>query len=140
MTNPEKGEVDLVINGTTYTLTLKTAALMAYQKHFSTPEKLADLEWLMTQAQSGSIEHVVALFWASLQKFHPAITFQDAVNLIDDAGGIEKLDASLLEAAQSTMPDKKDADELKEAVARPRKARSTHGTGGSGSSALAKSA
>ena len=140
MTNPEKGEVDLVINGTTYTLTLKTAALMAFQKRFSTSEKPADLEVLMSKAQAGSLEHVMALFWAALQKFHPEITFDHAVNLIDDAGGIEKLDATLLEAAQSTVPDPKDAEELKEAVARPRKARQTPGSGGSGSSALAKSA
>lgn len=157
--NPDKGEVDLVINGTTYTLTLKTAALMALQQHFSTPvdvvEKaadgsvalvtkgVADLDVIMARVAAGSIEHVVALLWASMQKFHPDVTFQKAVSLIDDLGGIEALSDAFAEIQKSTVPDPRDTKELEDGKAksdRPRKARATHGTGESGISKLAASA
>jgi hypothetical protein len=140
MANREKGEVDLVINGTTYTLTLKTAALMALQKHFSTPEKVADLDQIMERANAGSIEDVVAVLWASMQKFHPDVTFERAVNLIDDLGGIGGLGAAMKEVTASMAPDPADVKELAEVPKSPRKARATRGTGETGTSKLAASA
>lgn len=143
MANVEKGEFDLVLGGKTYTLTLKTAALMALQKHFSTPDRLADLTDVMQRVEAGSIEHVVAFLWACLRKYHPEITFDQATNLIDEAGGLAELDRYFADVAGSTVPDPKDAKELAALTVkakRPRKAQVRPGTGGNGISSHVASA
>lgn len=138
MANPEKGEFDVVVNGKTYTLTLKTAALMALQKHFG----VIDLDPIFHKVMEGSIEHSVAFLWACLRKYHGEITFDECVNWVDDASGINTLMAQFGDLADSAHPDPADLAELPkpEKTPRPRKARVTRGTGGNGISRLAASA
>lgn len=142
MANVEKGEFDLVLDGKTYTLTLKTAALMALQKHFSTAEKLADLDAVMQRVEAGSIEHVVAFLWACLRKYHPEISFDQAMNLIDESGGLQELNRHFTDLAGSINPDPKDAKELAALTKpkRPHRAQAKHGTGGNGTSSHVASA
>lgn len=139
MANPERGEFDLTINGTTYTLTLKTAALMALQKHFSTPEITADLGDILQRIQARSLEHLVAGLWVAMLKYQPEMTFADTVNLLDDCDDWDQISAVFALLMSTTQPDTKDVAEL-QATARPRKARAKRGTGGNGTSRLAASA
>lgn len=143
MANVEKGEFDLVLGDKTYTLTLKTAALMALQKHFSTAEQLADLDDVMRRVEAGSIEHVVAFLWACLRKYHPEISFDQATNLIDEAGGLDELHRHFADVSKSVVPDPKDVKELASLTKepkRPRKARAMRGIGGNGTSSHVASA
>lgn len=139
MANPERGEFDLVVNGKTYTLTLKTAGLMALQKHFSTPESVADLTDIFRQVEAGSVEHQVAMLWACLRKYHPEVTFDQAIDWLDDASGLGAVMALFDDVGASTRPDPRDIDELPKT--RPQKARAQRrGTGESGTSSRAGSA
>lgn len=141
MANPEKGEYELTVNGTTYTLVLKTAGLIALQNRFSTPEKLASLDDLFQAAREGSIEHRVAFMWAALRKYHPDVTFEQTMDLIDDSDEAATFMAAFAAVLRTATPDPADVEELKEAgTDRPRKARVKRGTGEIGSSGLAKSA
>jgi hypothetical protein len=67
-----------------------------------------------------SLEHIVVFLWAALQKYHKGMTEDDAINLIDDAGGIPGLDAVFSELSASMTPDAEDVKEL--TPKRPRKA------------------
>jgi hypothetical protein len=141
MANQDKGEFDLVCGDTTYTLTLKTAGWRALQQHFSTPDKLADLDAVIAQVRAGSVDHIVVFVWACLRKFHPEIALEAVPDLIDDAGGLEGVDRQVMgELSASMTADPKDRAELESVQKRPRKARGMRGTGGNGSSSLVASA
>lgn len=132
MGNPEKGEVSLVIKGKTYTLVLKTAGLIAVQTRLSPAggpkrkllEVVAELE---RAVKSESLEHIVIFMWAALQKYHPGLTEMDAMNLIDDIGGIPGLESAFGELAESMAPDEDDVKELATTArsANPPKARAS---------------
>ena len=127
--NPERGEVDLRIGDTTYTLTLKTAGAIALQKHFSPADgPRTPIEQVFESAFAGSIEHFVAVWWASFLKYHPEITFEQAVDLMDDAGGIGAVAAQMEDITQSTQPDPADVKALGRNEHRPQKAQ-RRGTG-----------
>ena len=136
------GEVPIVANGQTYRLVLKTKALLEFQKHFSTPTELADLDALLAKAMQGSVEHFTALIWAACLKHHPEMTLAQAIDLIDDAGGLIGIGEQFNALMTSATPDPEDAKELREgANANPRRARRSprRGTGGSSSSPPAAS-
>lgn len=133
--NREKGEVDLVVGERTYTLTLKTMGLIALQKHFSESELIADLSDIWQKASAGSLEHVVAIFWASFQRYHPDMTYEKAADLVDSVGGVEALNQQLQALSGSTTPD---PDDVK-ALANPPKAQPTRGRGGRSTSKAAAS-
>jgi hypothetical protein len=129
MANQERGELEVVINGTTYTLVLRTAALIALQKHFSTPDKVADMEEILRCMEARSFEHLVAGFWASLQKYHAGVTYEEAVNLLDDCNDWERISELFSALIAANRPDVKDVKELQSE--RPLKARTrrVNGTG-----------
>jgi hypothetical protein len=124
MVNAERGEVALTINGKTYTLVLKTAGLIAIQKRLSPAGKTRPLVDVIAEldrsVKAESLEHIVVFLWAALQKYHKGMTEDDAINLIDDAGGIPGLDAVFSELSASMTPDAEDVKEL--TPKRPRKA------------------
>jgi hypothetical protein len=142
MANPERGEFEVKVKDKTYTLTLKTAGLMALQQHFSTPDKLADLSEIFQRVMNDSIEHQVAMVWACLRKYHPEVTFTDAVDWIDDAEGLQALTTHIDSLSAASQPDPADLAELSTGggESRPRKARAKRGTGVNGTSSLAASA
>ncbi len=116
MINTTTGEVQLTIKGKVYTLAIKTAGLAAIQKRLSPagtvkqlPAVIAELE---AAVKAQSLEHLVIFMWAALQKYHKGLTEDDAMNLIDDAGGIGGLNTAFEDLARSITPDPEDVKEL----------------------------
>lgn len=138
MTTPDSGEVELRVNGTVYRLALKTAGLAALQKRLSPPGTTIRLDEMLKELDTGirnqSIDHIVAFLWAALQKHHPGTTEEQAIEIIDELGGIGGLDAKLSELGMASMPDAIDVKELAGPKrANPRKARATRATSGDNS-------
>lgn len=132
MVNPERGEVEIVVNEKPYTLKLTINAAVAIQKRLG-----KTLPQVMTSAQLGDIEAIRCFFWACLQKYH-AKQFQAeevAGNLMDDAG--ESLQKALEELTGLNKPEQPIAPS--EVGGNPPEAPTT-GTGESSISVLAKSA
>ena len=139
MANAERGELEVKIGDKTYTLVLRTAALIALQKHFSTAERVADMGEILTKMEARSMEHLVAGFWAALQKYHAGITYEEAVTLLDDCEDWEKIAVLFSALVAANRPDAQDVKEVTEA--NPTKARARiRGIGGRRTSKLAVSA
>ena len=130
--NIEKGEVDLTINDTTYTLVVKTQALMAWQRYFETKDGRPPVDVLFKALAGGSIEHAVALFWASFRRYHPDVTFDKAVSLMDDLGGLPAAQEVMAAFSEANSPDPEDVKELEVGLTRPPTGQD--GTGGPSSS------
>lgn len=112
--NPDKGEIDLTISGKTYTLVVKTQALMAWQRYFETKDGRPSVEVLFKALADGSIEHAVSLFWAGFRKYHPEVTFNMAVDLMDELGGLPAAQDVIAAFKDEMTPDPKDVEELTE--------------------------
>lgn len=110
-----------------FILTLKTGGLIALQKRFSVGDRIADVQTILEKAAAGSIEHVTAIMWAAFQKYHPDVTFEQAVNLIDDAGGLDRVSEQLGVLSESTQPDPLDVKEL--SAGNPQRAQARRGRG-----------
>lgn len=98
MANIERGEVEVVVNETAYTLKLSmNAAAVAQSRHKKTIGKVIE------EAANFDATMIIALVWVLLQKHHAA-DFKDEKTVgdfIDDAGGprvffdaIEQLNAT----------------------------------------------
>lgn len=128
MANREKGEVSLVVGGTSYTLVLNMAAMIAAEEAASTPSKEVTWDQIVTKYSSGSAKYVRIFLWAMLHKFHPDMTLEQVGELVDEAGGVVEF-ARALEAGQRALtPDPEDVKALGVEAKRPRKARND-GTG-----------
>ena len=103
MANRERGEVDVVIRGKTYTLIVDFNALVELQQMYSTGTELVSVESVMVKANSGDLGALRAIFWASLRRHHPEVTVAAAGELIDIIGGIEALNALLIKSRISTV-------------------------------------
>lgn len=144
MANHEQGEVELKSDGKTYTLVLKTSGLAALQKRFSPPGMVRDLDVVLSEVmrgcQAGSLEHIIAMFWASLQKHYPGTTYEETADIIDAAGGVKGVGEQLAGLNLSATPDPKDLEELRPTTGNPRKAQpQTRGVGASSTSKRAPS-
>ena len=76
--NPLKGEVELVIGETTYTLCFSSNSIVAVEQLFGgvgIGEIAADLN---------RVEHQRALLWGALQKYHDGIELLAAGDLVDE--------------------------------------------------------
>lgn len=109
---PGPGEVEFVVGDQRFILAMKTRGLMALQKHFNKGDAIADVQDIFDRARSGSIEHVTAVFWAAFQKYHPEVTFDQALEFVDASGGLDAVAAQLHELNDSTQPDPADIKEL----------------------------
>lgn len=124
MANPEKGEVLFTHEGKSYTLVLNTMALAKLQRVFNTKDAqgrdvIADIEEIDRLIKARSLNHIVACFWAALQKYHPEfVTVDQAADLIDQAGA--EATAALMEVSGLGKVDPKDLEEL--AKGNPQKA------------------
>lgn len=116
MVNTQRGEVPITIGGKTYALALKMAGLSALQKRLSPPDKKLKLDELIIeleqQINAQSLEHIAVFLWAALQKYHPTLTERDAMNLIDEMGGLEGLATTFAAVMESLKPDPQDVEEL----------------------------
>lgn len=116
MANPEKGEVSFEHEGKVYTLVMNTMALAKLQRQFNTKDAsgrdvIADIEEIDRLIKARSLVHIVASFWAALQKHHPEVaTIDQAAELIDVAGAVAV--SALMEASGLGKIDPRDLEEL----------------------------
>jgi hypothetical protein len=122
MANRQKGEVNLVVDGRTYTLVLDIDAMCALEEHFSTPSHDATWDEIAVKVNKGSVRVVRALIWAMLQRHHPELSVVDAGHLMNDAGGILGLAKVLKVAMESATPDPEDIKALGVGKANPQQA------------------
>ena len=133
MANPERGEVDLEVNGTRYRLALGIGGLRAIQHAASTPQRRVRFLDVVNGAAAGDIEYLCVLLWGALQRHHPEITQDGVDQLLDDLGGVQALPLALQkvnELMTATTPDARDQGTLKKTAARPRPEIPTTGTTG----------
>jgi hypothetical protein len=122
MANRQKGEVNLVVDGRTFTLVLDIDAMCALEEHFSTPSHDATWDEIAVKVNKGSVRVVRALIWAMLQRHHPELSVVDAGHLMNDAGGILGLAKVLKVAMESATPDPEDIKALGVGKANPQQA------------------
>jgi hypothetical protein len=144
--NREKGEVALIVEGQEYTLVLNTPAMVAAEEFYSTPTREATWDEFWSKVMRGSVKAITVLLWAMLRKYHAEITYDEAVDLMDRAGGLQGLTEIVQSANRASTPDAEDVKELVGTV-NPRKAqggretaRRRRGTGAGSTSAPAASA
>jgi hypothetical protein len=124
MANIDKGEFPLTIGGDSYTFVFNTAAMMAAEAKASTPQKEVTWDDILASLSKGSAKTFVVFFWAGLQKYHPTLTIERVIDLIDVAGGPSGLFALVQQAQQSATPDPEDVKELRPHKAQAKKKRS----------------
>lgn len=105
MANPERGEVDLVIGETTYTIKLGRNALASVEGLLGRgfPEIAATLN------ADPQISVMRAILWAGLQRHHPGIDLLQVGDLMDDAGD-ELIGEKIGEALKLAFPEARASD------------------------------
>lgn len=86
MANPERGEIEIAVDGKPYTLKLSmNAAAVLQSRHGKT------VGALMQEAMALDFVAIRAIVWLLLQKHHAADfkTEEQVGNFIDDAGGLQ---------------------------------------------------
>jgi hypothetical protein len=139
MANPERGEVDLEVNGRRYRLALGLGGLRTIQRVVSTPTHRVTLPEVVHGAFNGDIDYLCVMVWGALQRYHPEMTQASVEDLLDEFGGltaIPKVHALLNEMMAATTPDARDAAVLKKTdptarpgIVPPLEATGTTGTG-----------
>lgn len=83
MANPERGEVRLEVEGTTYTLKITMGAAIELQQ-----KKSKSMGQLFADVADMDVDAIVGLVWASLQAHHPRQfkTEQNVIALMDSSG------------------------------------------------------
>lgn len=80
--NPDQ---QVEIGGKSYTLRFSVKAQAALQDYYGL-KSLSELVALMNSKAILEIADLVAILWASLRRFHPSITKDQAMDMIDDLG------------------------------------------------------
>jgi len=114
MANPQRGEVDVEINGTTYTLAMDLNALSELQEAINPrdPDSI-DLETIIRQLHKVNPRYVRAFIWAMLRRHHDEVTLRGASDLVTDAGGIEVFFDQITKLLNYAKPDARDRAALK---------------------------
>lgn len=141
MANPERGEVSIDIGGTSYTLAPSINAIIKVEAMFSKAEG-RKVTWsdVLKHLNAGSMEHKRAVFWATLLKYHPDVTIEQAGDLSDVLDRQLGSNAALVDAVTTGAPDPADVKEL--GAGRPPRAQrksKTNGIGANSTSRLASS-
>jgi len=127
--NPEKGEVQIDINGQAYVCVMSFNGLIDLQNLLSKGGERPTVESIMTRCASGDLEAVRGVFWATLRRHHPQITVEEAGDLIQAAGGSGAVDAFLQQTGRASAPDPRDLTALGGASRPPKAAKRRRGTG-----------
>src|SRR5215471_2988914 len=96
MANPQRGEIDLDVNGKTYTLALDLNALCELQAVLrpNDPDSI-ELDEVMRKVGKMNPTYLRAFLWATLRRHHRDVTLTGVSDLIVEAGGLEKFFAKL---------------------------------------------
>jgi len=120
--NPEQGEVDLDIAGTTYTLALGMRALRQIQAAVRAGGGRVTFKDVVEGAGAGDVEYIAVLLWGALQRHHDAVTLAEVDDLIDALGGIRafpRVLQTLNELLLYTAPDAVDQGVVKKTNGAP---------------------
>jgi hypothetical protein len=127
MANGERDEVDLTIDGKSYTLVLTTNAMCEVETVMSTPLRRVSFADVLIASRRNSVAAIRAIFWASLRERHRDVTLEHAGELTDRAGGAKSFAEKFAAMVLGAVPAESDLDALglktKADTARPRKAR-----------------
>lgn len=80
--NPHKGEVDLTVGDTTYTLAFTNNSIVLIEQLFG------GIGIGAIASDFGRVEYVRGLLWGALQKHHPKIDLMKTGDLLDDIEGL----------------------------------------------------
>jgi hypothetical protein len=112
MANAQKGEVSLVLDGDTYTLTVNIDAICQMEEVLSTDTKIVTFQDVVQGMIRGSNRYTRAFFWGAFQTHHPDVTMKVLNLLIEKAGGMDPFIALAKGLVMSTEPDKADLKTL----------------------------
>lgn len=104
MANREKGEFEFDVNGQPYIFRADLNALALAESVLSTPDRPVFFQDILQRAERGQLLAMRALFWACLKAYHPAMTLEEAGQLIQDLGGIAGANAALQQAIEAAVP------------------------------------
>lgn len=132
--NPERGEVNLTVDGAVYTLKLSMNAAVILQKRAG-----KTIGTLLSDCNRLDFEAIRSVVWLLLQKHHAdEFKTEDQVgNLIDAAGGIAPFADAVSEITKVNTVEGEGKGKARPGGPRPAQ---TSGTGGRSSSSLAASA
>src|SRR5262245_46601839 len=114
MANPQRGEVDVTVGDTTYTLALDLNAMCELEDVLSTPEHPISFQDVTRGMVASNMRYVRAFIWATLRRHHKEITLLGVSDLIQAAGGLEPFVSHIKDLMAFTRPDARDARALKE--------------------------
>lgn len=137
MANPERGEVDLEIDGKTYTLRWGLNQMAVLQDRLGLDDFQAVVKIVddVVQGRIGRLSVARTVFWSAFQEHHPEITENHALDLLERFG-MANASGVFAGLAAVTVPE---AESRRESPARnPRKAQV--GRGANSTSRLARSA
>ncbi len=123
MANRERGQVNLEVDGRTYTLVLTLNAMCEVEDALSTPEQDVVFNDLLKRLPKQKMKDFRLFIWACLREHHVEMTVADAGTLVQQVGGVAAFNrriAALLASASPDPEDLKDAGVSPET--RPRKA------------------
>ena len=114
MANPEKGEVDIVVDDKTYRLALDLNALCEFQDLMFPGDPNFDMGEVITRIGKGNFILSRALLWATLRLHHPSVSLRDVSTLASGYGYKPWMDV-LPRLMEFMNPDAVDRGQLKEA-------------------------
>ena len=135
MANIERGEVELDIDGTTYTLVLDLNAMCEFEAMIGTATNPVSTDVGVQRALSTHMLYFRPLLWAALKRHHK-LSMEEVNALVERAGGVfgggvKVLTRKLVDLMPALRPDPQDEAAVSEANERPIEAvpQGTAGTG-----------
>lgn len=119
MSNRQRGDVPIEIDGATYLLKMDINSMIALEDLFN--DELT-FEEIFKRSQSGKLRYVRAIWWAAMQHHHPEISVEQAGELLGKAGGMLEIVKKLGFLGTSATPDPKDVEALPKGTGNPRSA------------------
>lgn len=121
MANKFKGEVQVVVDGVTYTLRMDMNAMCAFEE-LTGKKAIPTLEAMEVEGGMGSVSDMRAFMWAMLQEDHPEVTLKDAGRIMSE--NVDALGEAIAAAAPEAEPtDAAGKKPVGNSKARPKKAR-----------------
>ena len=108
-TNPHKGDVSFEVEGKTYTLRYNHRALVKMETALN--KGLMQVMTEMSKPETLRLGTTAVLLWAGLQKHHPQITQDQAIDMLDEIDGgvpaiIAFIDQAFGKAFETTLGTK----------------------------------
>jgi hypothetical protein len=104
------GESTFVVDEKTYTVRVDLKAWALAQDELTKGDRVPSVNLIGKRLDAGHLLTVMAVFWASLQRHHPAISMEHATELLHRSEG--KGSEALVEAIKRSNPDVEDTAEL----------------------------